>query len=281
MTTIDSSKAENRFRYTRSPFIDGVTFLNAQMHDFSYDKHAHEEFSFGVTLSGRQDFFCSRSFHKSAPGNIIIFNPEEVHDGQPGGDDTLKYGMLYIHPEQLFGPLAAAGAKQPRDFRLTDTLFNDVQLRHNLLALMSQIDQGNTLEQDAHIHAIAARLAQLEGQYLPNQTTRKSDRLIQTAKSFVQASFQQDITIEDIAQTANMSKYHFIRLFRTQQGITPHQYVINCRVNYAKRRLEKGDDINTIALDSGFSDVSHLNRRFKPFFGLTPKQYQMAYLATR
>ncbi|MAY42245.1 MAG: hypothetical protein CMI05_08060 [Oceanospirillaceae bacterium] len=88
----------NQFQYIKSQHLDQVTVLQAEMNDFSYGKHAHDEYSFGVTLSGRQDFFASREFHRSHPGNVIIFNPDEVHEGHSGVDDVLQYRMLYVHP---------------------------------------------------------------------------------------------------------------------------------------------------------------------------------------
>ena len=51
----------NQFQYISSDHLDGVKLLTARMKDFVYDKHAHEEYSIGVTLKGRQDFFSSGS----------------------------------------------------------------------------------------------------------------------------------------------------------------------------------------------------------------------------
>lgn len=73
--------AENRFQFAKSAVLDEVMLLEASMSDFSYGTHAHEEFSFGVTLSGRQDFFALGEHHKSYAGNVIVFNPEDAHDG--------------------------------------------------------------------------------------------------------------------------------------------------------------------------------------------------------
>lgn len=78
-----------------------------------------------------------------------------------------------------------------------------------------------------------------------------------------------------MAQAAAMSKYHFIRLFHRQFGITPHQYVLNCRINAARKYLETGLPSSHVAQLSGFADNSHLNRHFKRTFGMTPKQYQL------
>ncbi len=113
----------SRFQFIKSQHVESLTVLHAAMEDFRYDRHAHEEYAFGVTLSGRQDFFSGGQFHKSPPGNVIVFNPEEVHDGQPGGDHTLDYLMLYIDPEQV-SPLFAniLGRETGAGFRSPNTL---------------------------------------------------------------------------------------------------------------------------------------------------------------
>ncbi len=56
--------------------------------------------------------------------------------------------------------------------------------------------------------------------------------------------------------------------------MTPHQYVINCRVNAARSALDQGAPLTEIALRFGFADLSHFNRRFKRIYGMTPFQYQ-------
>lgn len=84
---------QEQFSYQKSAHTLGLSSFSARIKDFSYSKHAHEEFSIGVTCRGRQDFFSNGTFHKSQAGNVIFFNPEQVHDG--GGKD-MEYEMLYI-----------------------------------------------------------------------------------------------------------------------------------------------------------------------------------------
>ena len=82
------------------------------------------------------------------------------------------------------------------------------------------------------------------------------------------------LSIDNIAEVATMSKFHFIRQFRLQFGITPHQYVLSCRVNLARKLIESGRPLNQTAFDAGFADDSHLNRHFKRIYGVTPKRFQ-------
>lgn len=71
-----------------------------------------------------------------------------------------------------------------------------------------------------------------------------------------------------------MSPNYFSRLFKETTGITPHQYVIRCRVEEAQDLLRQGKlSIAEIATQVGFVDQSHLNRHFKRLVGVTPKTF--------
>lgn len=272
---------DNYFQYSKSQHIDQVTVLNAAMSDFSYGRHAHEEFSFGVTLRGRQDFFSSGQFHRSLPGNIIVFNPEEVHDGHSGVDEKLHYRMLYLHPEQLAPAFQAANIKT-KGFRIADTLLDDVQLRQHILTLVTLIEtkSADKLQQECELFQMAGRIAQLYGHQHGDLRKRRVDNLLMQAREFIHNNLQTELSLDDISRQANLSKYHFLRMFREQFGITPHQYLLNCRINRAREALEQGRLLDDVVFEHGFSDLSHFNRRFKPIFGMTPKQYQNHFVDT-
>ncbi len=271
---------DNQFQYTSSAYYTGVKLLNARMADFTYDKHAHEEYCIGVTLKGRQDFFCSGANHKSRVGNVIYFNPEEVHDGHAGDASVLEYDMLYIAPEKLIPLMKALGLHNPNHLRLKETLFNDPLLRQQVIQ-MSQLlhsKASSQIEQESGLIQLAESLVRVGGSRLSfSASNGHKDKLLLRAKDFIHSNLEQTLTVDNISLAANMSKYHFIRLFREQFGITPHQYVLNCRINQAIQALEQGSDITDVALRLGFADYSHLNRKFKRIFGMTPKQYQRQF----
>lgn len=272
----------NQFQYIKSTQLDQVTLLQAKMDDFSYDKHVHEEFAFGITLSGRQDFFANGAFHRSRPGNLIVFNPEAAHDGHSGEKQVLNYYMLYIHPSQLEPMLASAGVRNSQGYRIADTMLEDALLRQHLLNLAALVEKKSTskIAQECALYQMAERIAQCYGSYLPDRKSCKIDSLLRLAKDFIQENIHQDLSLADICQQVHLSKYHFLRMFRQHFGITPHQYILNCRVNRAREQLECGVALNDVVFEYGFSDLSHFNRRFKPIFGMTPRQYQRHFLSS-
>ncbi|WP_097460847.1 helix-turn-helix transcriptional regulator [Mangrovitalea sediminis] len=270
-------KQDSQFRFIKSEHVQGLTLLQATMSDFSYDRHAHGEYCFGVTLTGRQDFFGLGAYHRSPPGNVIQFNPGDVHDGHSGGDEPLHYVMLYIDPEQLEPLFAdAAGLSSAQGFRVSETLLPDPVMRQHILDLVRLImlNVGSNIEQEYALYRIAVRAQQREGKFDPNGLVREADRLLWRGRDFIHDHVSSDISLEDISQAASLSKYHFLRLFRRQFGITPHQYVLSCRVNAARRELDAGVPLNDVVYRYGFADLSHFNRRFKRIYAMTPKQYQ-------
>lgn len=270
-------KQLNQFRYIKDNAANQFTLLDAKISDFSYSKHAHEEYSIGVTLKGRQDFFCQNAFHRSPAGGVIVFNPEEVHDGQSGIGEHLEYVMLYVHPDAFQPLFQGLGQQRLTVPRVKSALLADTTLARYVLLLKQMISshQSNAIESEQVLFNIAYSLLRHSGHTVDTfAVSSRKDTLLLRAKDYILANIADDLSIEAIAASANMSKYHFIRLFNHQFGLTPYQYVINCRVNLARQYIELGFTASHVALDTGFADSSHLNRHFKRVFGITTKQYQ-------
>lgn len=95
-------------------------------------------------------------------------------------------------------------------------------------------------------------------------------------KRRLEAHPEQRLTIDDMAGAAFLSKYHLIRAFRREAGLTPHQFQIQNRVRKAQRLLRESVSGTEAALAAGFCDQSHFIRHFQRLVGLTPTEYKRA-----
>lgn len=96
---------------------------------------------------------------------------------------------------------------------------------------------------------------------------------LQQAIDYIHTYLNRDLSLAELASVVNISPTYFAILFKQEMGISPHQYVIQQRVERAKVMLMKTDlAIADIALKVGFSSQSHLTQQFKRFTGMTPKQ---------
>jgi AraC family transcriptional regulator len=89
----------------------------------------------------------------------------------------------------------------------------------------------------------------------------------------LEADFADDLSLEQLASKAQMSRSHFALTFRQLTGYTPHQYLLLVRLNHARKLIAQGNpalSLAEIAAASGFCDQAHLNRHFRRFFGTTP-----------
>ena len=273
-------EADSRFRYTKSAHFADLTVLQATMTRFSYDRHAHDEHAFGVTLTGRQHFFSGGEYHRSTPGTVIHFNPGEVHDGHSGSDAPLNYVMAYIPARRLEPLIAAAGGTRGGKILLDEPRVRDPELKRSIVDLVRLIASGagDEIEEEQALFRIAAGVAQHAGCFDPGGNaggnTRNTDSLLMRAKDYIDSHAGRDLSLDDVSRAANLSKFHFLRLFRRQFGITPHKYVLSCRVNAARAALEAGEPLDDVVYRYRFADLSHFNRRFKRIYGMTPRQYQ-------
>jgi AraC family transcriptional regulator len=98
---------------------------------------------------------------------------------------------------------------------------------------------------------------------------------LRQAIEYINQNLDKDLTLTEIAAVAGMSIYHFSRLFKQSTGFSPHQYVLNSRIEKSKRLLIKTEEaIEQICQQVGFQSQSHFTNVFRKLIGTTPKAYR-------
>jgi len=145
---------------------------------------------------------------------------------------------------------------------------------------ISDEDSAATPYVDYLGRAIAARLIRLHSSVSITRQRRQiteamTDMRLDRALEFIEASLAQSVDLPAMAEAAGLSASHFVRQFRATLGVAPHQYLVQRRVDSAKRRLETTNaSLAQIAFDCGFANQEHLTRVFKRHCGVTPAVYR-------
>jgi AraC-like DNA-binding protein len=105
-------------------------------------------------------------------------------------------------------------------------------------------------------------------------------RLVQ-AKLFIDAHYAEPIDLDDIADEAAFSKFHFIKQFKQIYGKTPHQYLIGVRVEKAMALLNEGLPVTEVCYSVGFESLGSFSSLFKRVMGMTPSSYLARQVADK
>jgi len=103
-------------------------------------------------------------------------------------------------------------------------------------------------------------------------------RAVADALAHIHANYARELPLNEIAAAAHLSPFHLARLFKQSLGVSPHQYLIQLRVNSARWLLSAGSgerSLAELANAVGFADQSHLTRHFKRVLGVTPGQFRI------
>lgn len=91
---------------------------------------------------------------------------------------------------------------------------------------------------------------------------------------FIDEHFAEDIDVDNIADEASFSKFHFIRTFKGIYSITPRQYLISRRIDKAQEMLKEGVSVTETCFKVGFQSISTFSGLFKKIVGKKPLEFQ-------
>lgn len=258
----------------RLPCLGGVELLQASYRQQHFARHFHEGYALGVIDHGALAFRYQGQDMVATRHEVNLVVPGEVHDGHGADDRGWAYRMFYFPPEAL--KTAAAALELPPglpDFAAG--VLSDPELAHQISRSFALLTTAHEqLARESILLTLLCNWISRHAEQKPPAAIRQDSHAILRAKEFLHAHSYKDVTLENLAQTACLSPYHLIRTFQQSTGLTPHAYLMQLRVQQARKALCGGAPLANVAADCGFADQSHLTRTFKRHFGLTPGQYR-------
>ena len=153
-------------------------------------------------------------------------------------------------------------------------LVTDVTLIEQVEALVAQLSRPERpVECAATIRAVLERLTS-PGARVPSPGPQAAS--LSRVRDHLRENASDSVTIADLADLAGLTESHLIRAFHRQSGLPPHAYHLRRRLAAASELLASSLSVSTVAYECGFADQSHLSRKFKEVYGLTPAAWATA-----
>lgn len=260
-------------RYWRHPAVDGVDLLRARYVTYSFAPHTHPGYAIGVIRAGVERFTYRGGTQLATPGEVVVVEPDSVHDGSAAAPDGWAYQMFYPDVD-----VVSEIAADVRGLRGTphfgSAVYADERLGSLLVSAHQAADAGDrmmagSLTWEALAHLVARHAAGTRD--WPRRAVGAST--VRAAQEILTADLVDAPAVPELAAAVGASPYTLVRAFRENTGLPPHRWLVQRRVESARRLLDAGEPPATAAARVGFTDQAHLTRHFKRIVGVGPGAY--------
>jgi AraC-like DNA-binding protein len=260
-------------RYLRHTALPGVELLLAESSTHLW-RMLHERYLLCGCRSVSSSWKYRGKTRHSEDGSTGLLEPGEAHQVVAKRRPSYFVG-LFLEPESMVKFAEEAGISGVPHFAKVQV--DSRGLLHSLYALSESVIAGST-----HLE-IQSKMALLMDETMRYTETRSltaqpgGERLawsLQTAREMLRASYNQNVTLDELAGASALSRFHLVRKFSALHGFAPHAYQIQLRIKQACKLLRAGASCAETASAVGFADQSHLARHFRRVMKVTPRQYR-------
>lgn len=259
------------WRDAELPFIEARTVTDGRR--VCYAKHSHETFSIGLVDSGFSTYLNRQQLCRIDAGTLVLMNPGDVHACNPINNQPWAYRMLYVDANWLGALQRALGLSNGGFRRLAP-----ISTRGPLLQAGFRHLHVVLVDETASVAIKEAAAVQfftdVHQQLALEDTAIHDDSGLRKTAALIDEHYQRPIPLRELCATAGVSPSYLIRSFKKHFGMTPHAYLTNRRVQFARAELRRGMPIAEAALAAGFADQAHLQRVFKQLLAATPGHYR-------
>ncbi len=240
--------------------------IAAEYRSHRFTPHFHDTYVVGVVTAGAaRTRYCGETA-VLRPGSVFVIEPGEVHDGQPVGDDGYRYRAFYPSIAEMRAA-AVDGASPPHFAQLQ---YENPELAAQALSVREE--ESGAGDGSTSVTRLLRDLVCLYGDAAPSHELRER-RAVRLVRAHVDAFYATRVALSTLSAISGMSTFHLIRVFRQEVGLPPGMYLQLVRIQRASEMLRAGLGISQVAYAAGFSDQSHLTRRFRRIMGVTPAVY--------
>ena len=251
--------------------------------------HCHDFMEIVIIMKGKGHFIINDEKVLVSEGNVLILNPGTYHRSIPDSPHTLTECYLaftdvdfvnaprnffpFFHGQKMLGKLPERVKKEI--FQLCCSIDRESQSRNpgryfmlkayliQVICLLLRFDRQ---EEIADQHCLAG--------YEFKSPNKKY--VVQQIMKYMENHYKEKISLDQIAENMYLSPFYISKLFKSETGDTPINYLISLRMEKAKELLDQNStlSIQEAAAAVGYEDAYHFSKLFKKFYGLSPLYYK-------
>ncbi len=274
------------------------SFIAKQLDQPHFDSifHFHPEYELKYVIQSRGKRFVGESIENFMEGDLVLVGPNIMHywKNDPAYYETNKYrasAYLVMFSEDCFGDdffsIPEMAPVKDLSSRARGGLSFTLEHRSAIPQKMKRLVNAEGPAKVTGLIDILYDLAQTKSRPILSENFIKDKPLIykdlsmdrlRKVHDFVINNFQNRITLQDVAEKANLTPHAFCKYFRKSTQKTFITFLIELRICHAKKLLiENSLTITEICYSSGFDNLSYFNRAFKSLTNMTPKEYRSQY----
>lgn len=259
----------------------------------SYEKgvflwHWHPEIELTLILSGQVEYRIEDTTYILSAGDGMFCNSNSLHSGYMYRGQDCTYLSITFHPRFLYGYENSILNTKYISFITSNELWSSLLLEPSItwqcevLDCMKKIyDLSLAQPEDFELQTHMLLLNIWQRLYMhfseqPNYASKPKQHLqrLRDILAYIEKHYNHEISLDDIAKTANICKSECCRFFKKHMGMTIFDYILYLRIQNSLPLLKKIDSITEVAAIVGFSSPSYYSQIFKRYMKCTPMEYK-------
>ena len=237
----------------------------------AFAPHRHDTYAIGITLAGVQTFRYRGEQRHCLPGQCHILHPDEMHDGGAGTDEGFGYRIIYINPclvQEALGGRPLPFVPSP----VVDASLLPEGFRSDAWDIDAEIDDISRIEV---VVAVAQLLIAAASGGMP-KSAALAVAPVSRVRDLIAACPAERHSMDELERLTSLDRWTRARQFRMLFGTSPSRFRTLRQLDHVRRLMSSGISLAEASVEAGFADQSHMPRRFKSAYGLTPAAWVSA-----
>ena len=247
--------------------------------------HHHDFYEVYFFLSGNVQYNIESRSYLLTPGDVLLISPMELHQPMFGAEHREYERIVLWIDKQFLEGFDLQGRNLTACFDTTVPGHTNLLrpegvarqyltfLLENLMVEVASEDPYSEMAALSLLAQVLVALNRLAKQSLGEENKSGPDATVYSVLGYINEHYSENLTLDDLANTFFISKYHLSREFQRLVGTSVHRYIVQKRLVMAKQMLSEGKASSEIYQQCGFGDYSNFYRAFKAEYQISPKDY--------